>query len=427
MPHENPAGDFEEISPERLRLIAQLPLLLNSSLEVRRVIKVAVDHLKKALQAEVASIFLTGLAPNELIFWALEGGTGKKLEGEKMPAHRGIVGWVIDHKKSAWVEDVEKDSRFFKRIDQESGFKTKEMICVPLLVRGESVIGALQVINKIPPGSFEQQDVIFVERVASQVALAIENARLLETLMERNKSLEILEKRRSEMITLLNHELKTPLNLIQMSSDLILTELKGSSKTVEKIVQTLKNGVQRLTKVAAGLKNAAIGTESGLTVELVACQVASLIEAAAQGFDPIAKTRRLTLNREVASDVGRVMADSGLISIVLSNLLSNAVRFTPDQGTITIGAEKKAGLVKFFVRDTGIGIEKDQIPIIFEKFYEVKSAMEHSSGEYQFNSSGLGLGLATVKAALEVHRSKVEVQSTPGKGSTFWFSLEAVG
>ena len=116
-------------------------------------------------------------------------------------------------------------------------------------------------------------------------------------------------------------------------------------------------------------------------------------------------------------------ADTTLLLVVLKNLISNSIRFTADGGEIVLRAALQAGLVEISVRDTGIGIEAKELPLIFEKFYEVTDALEHTSGTYEFRSCGLGLGLSSVKTILESHGSEIEVKSEPGKGSEFKFCL----
>ncbi len=133
---------------DRIAFLAKLPLLLNSSLSTREIIGVAVDHLKLRLGAEAGTVFLLNNTLTELTFWAMRGGDGRRLEGQKMPAGRGIVGWVIEKQESVLINDVKSDPRFFAVIDKEGTFLTRNMICVPLTVRGETPIGAIQVINK---------------------------------------------------------------------------------------------------------------------------------------------------------------------------------------------------------------------------------------------------------------------------------------
>lgn len=416
------SGQAVALGIDRLGFLAKLPLLLNSSMDPHQIIEVAIDHLRRRVGAEAATVFLLDEFSKELTFWAMRGGEGSRLSGLKMPANKGIVGWVIERQESALVSDVAKDPRFFSTIDKEGKFTTKNLICVPLSVRGSRTLGAIQVLNK-EYEDFTQEDLLFVEQFSHQVALAIDNAMLFEALTERNRALETLDRRKTEMVTVIGHEFRTPLNVIQSAADMLSSDMLKDSEARRKMSQTLARGVERLTKLIAQIRNVSLLNSKELKAEQSEILVADMLHKIVAEFGPIAEARKLSLKLESLNDVKTVRGDLSLLLIVFKNLLSNAIRFTADGGSIDLRAIKQAGLVRFEVQDTGIGIAEEQIPLIFEKFYEVGDAMAHSSGDYQFKSGGLGLGLASVRSILNAHGATIEVDSTPGKGSTFSFSL----
>lgn len=409
---------------ERMAFLAKLPLLLNSSLNTRDVIGVSLDHLKLRVGAEAGTVFLLNDSLTELTFWALRGGDNRRLEGQKMPAGKGIVGWVIERQEAVLINDVKSDPRFFAVIDKESGFMTRNMICVPLTVRGETPIGAIQVINKEFGGNFSSEDLLFVEQFASQVTLAIDNAKMYEALEEKNKKIETLDRRKNEMIAVIAHEFRTPLNVIQTSADILFSGMISDDATRKKMNETLVHGVSRLTKLVSQIKNVSLVSTGDLTISPSKVSVEEMIQSTVSEFSEAMRRRKLRMDVSIGNGVGSVRADLALMIIALKNLIANALRFTPDGGTVSIGANKSSGMVELEVKDTGIGIESSQIPLIFEKFYEVKDVMQHSSGEFEFGSGGLGLGLATVKSILGAHGSSIVVDSTPGKGSSFKFCLQ---
>lgn len=414
------------ISFDRLGFLAKLPLLLNSSLDLRRIIKVALEELKKRLSGTAATIFLLDESGKQLTFWALQGSEEGELEGQKMPAGKGVVGWVIDRQESTIVNDAGNDPRFFSQIDKEVGFQTKNMICSPLTVRGERKLGAVQVLNK-ESGDFAEEDVEFIEQFCHQMSLAIDNARLFEAVKERNRKLEILDNRKNEMMSVIAHEFRTPLSLIGSSADLIATGGLNNPATVEQLCSLLNKGVQRLTKLIGEVKNLSLATTSDrMEVARDKFNVQELMRQVVEHFESTCAERKLSLIVECPDSVGAVDGDMTLLLLAVRNLVSNAIRFTPDGGRVALRASRAAGLVRIEVSDSGIGIEAEQIPLIFEKFYEVNSALNHSSGEHEFKSGGLGLGLSTVKSILSAHGTTCDVASTPGKGSTFSFTLPAL-
>jgi len=413
-----------ELGIERLQFLAKLPLLLNSSLNTRKIVEMSLEHLRTRISAEAATVFILEEGGRELTFWALQGGEGSRLEGIKMPSDKGIVGWVIQNQESVLVKDASSDPRFFKEVDKEGkGFVTRNLICVPLTVRGNVLLGAIQVLNRIDDGEFVEDDLTFVEQFAHQVALAIDNSRLYEELRERTKTLEILDRRKNEIIQVISHEFRTPLNVVQTSSELISSGFLKSEAAVKEMAGTLKRGVERLTKLIGQVRNVSQVTSDEMQPERESISVSEIIESTASRFRDAAVKRQIEIALDVPHGVGGVLADYSLIVVVLNNLISNAVRFTPDGGKIIISAKKAAGLVRFAVKDTGIGIDENQVLLIFEKFYEVGDSLGHSSGELEFMAGGLGLGLATVKSILQAHGATIDVVSKIGQGSEFSFSL----
>ncbi len=416
-----------ELGVERIGFLAKLPLLLNSSLKTQKVVDVAIEHLKNRISAEAATVFLLEDNKKELIFWAMSGGEENRLEGIKMPANQGIVGWVIDNQESALVHEVQKDPRFFPIIDKEgTGFVSRNLIAVPLIVRGNEVIGAIQVLNKQNNQDFTEDDQLFLEQFSYQVALAIDNARLYENLKTRTKQIEILDRRKNDIIQVISHEFRTPLNVIQTSSELIASGYIKDSKTVNEISATLTRGVEKLTKLIAQIRNVSMLTDENYDTEFEKISINEILQTIERKFIQSAKKRKLTLSFVLSDKASMVKANYALLLVAMDNLVSNAIRFTPDGGSVEVSARQSAGLVKLSVKDSGIGIEESQIPVIFEKFYEITETMQHSSGELEFKSAGLGLGLSTVKSILKSHGTSIEVNSTPGKGSVFSFSLPVI-
>lgn len=413
-----------ELGVERLGFLAKLPLLLNSSLKTQKIVDLAIEHLRMRISAEAATVFLLAEDRRELTFWAASGGEDSRLEGIRMPADRGIVGWVIENQEPALVNDVQNDSRFFPAIDKEGrGFITRNIICVPLIVRGNTTIGAIQVLNKLDGQNFSEDDQVFTEQFAHHVALAVDNARLHEALQERGRKLEILDRRKNDIIQMISHEFRTPLNVIQTSAELIASGYLKDGKAKAEISGTLTRGVEKLTKLIAQVRNVSMLNEERIEVENEKISVNELFETLLTKFADGAKKRNIAIGAEGADKVSPVLGSFPLLAVVLDNLVSNAIRFTPDGGKITLAAKQSSGLVNISVTDTGIGIEAAEIPLIFEKFYEVGDAMQHSSGDLEFKSAGLGLGLASVRSILGAHGSGIEVSSEIGRGSVFSFNL----
>lgn len=412
------------LSLERLGFLAKLPLLLNSSLNLQQILSLALQNLKRMLNAEAATVFLKTGEAQELTFWALDGGKELGLQGKKMPLGKGIVGWVIEKREPVLVRNAKADPRFFSSIDKESGFVTRDLVAAPLLTRGTEILGAIQVLNSLGDEPFNTEDLLFVEQFCNQAALAIDNAKLHQEVTMKNHKLQTLSKRKDEIITLIGHEFRTPLNIIQTSADMLASDVLSDKATQHKMSETLKRGVNRLSMLISQINNVSTLTANNFLPSMACLDITHVIKQVIEQFNSTLHKRKLKLSYEFEKEPIYVEADVSLIAIVIKNLISNAFRYTADGGEIKVQVNCSGGLAHIGVSDTGIGIERDQIPLIFEKFYEVTDILQHSSGELEFMSSGLGLGLNTVRAILREHGSEIEVKSKKGNGSTFSFSLE---
>lgn len=411
---------------ERLNFIARLSLLLNSSLDTRRVITVALKHLQNMLNAEAGTVFSIEPGANELSFWALQGGQ-EDLLNRKIPLGKGIVGWVVSKKTPLHVKDVQSDPRFFNAVDQEGGFKTREILCVPLIARGEKLLGALQILNPAAGSHFADDDLFFLEQCAQQLSISLENARLYETLSEQHMKLETLERRKGELVSIISHEFRTPLNIIRTATELMMGSIDEKDEGLRKrISESLLSGVDRLSRIIGEITNLSLIQRGSISLSNENIDAASFLKEVTRQFLKAAESRHLTLNCDTGDCSECVHGDKMLLAIVLSNFIRNAIRFTPDGGSISTVCRRHTGMMEFSVSDTGIGIAAGEIPLIFEKFYEIVPAGNHSSGDLGFKSCGLGLGLPTAASILEAHGSKIQVESIPEKGSTFSFLLPLV-
>jgi signal transduction histidine kinase len=410
------------LDQERLEILARLPLILNSTLRITDVVSVVLRELRSVLRAEAATVFLIDSAdPTQLRFWASQGGGADTLQDRVLPIDRGIAGWCIRTQESVIISNPSADPRFYGQIDSESGFVTNNLLCTPLTCRGNQKLGAVQVLNA-QAGSFTDADLAFLEKIATHIALAIDNARLVQSLQVQNRRLETLERRKGEMMTVIVHEFRTPLTLINSAAEIIVSG-QSSGESLQKMQTVLATGVHRLTRLVGELRNLSfVSASDGAMVQLESFSLKLTIDEIVSHFEPIAAARQITL-RCSGSVESQIRSDPGLLTIVLHNLISNAIRFTDNGGRIELTIKESPEQVIVEISDTGIGIADEELPLIFDRFYAVASAMHHSSGDYTFRSGGLGLGLATSRAILRLLGSEVTVRSKLNEGSTFSFHL----
>ena len=418
----------QDLRRSELQTIIVVSTLLNStSLKLRKVLELSMEAITDALDAEAGSIFLLDERRNELEIHVPTGGAGDVLRGIRIPRGHGLVGWVVDNGEPLLIQDAAKDPRFKGTIDDSTGFRTRSVLAVPLKVRGRC-IGAIEVLNRREGGVFARSDLAFMGALANQVAIALENARLysaLETAYEEVKQVDDLK---SKFIAVAAHELITPITVLTAHVELLEAEAeqRESDPELAQFLDGVRNGIARLANLSHDLINMMMVDRKRLPVEARRIEVATLVEEVVRELGSLARRRR----QELTYDLGppgstEVLADVTYLKHVLHNLLMNAIRFTDDQGNISVQAAAVDGEVRVSVRDDGIGVSKEEQERIFDKLYSSQPALNHSSGTYEFRSGGLGLGLAIARGVIEAHGGRIWVESEEGKGSTFTFALPA--
>jgi signal transduction histidine kinase/DNA-binding response OmpR family regulator len=240
-------------------------------------------------------------------------------------------------------------------------------------------------------------------------------------LQEVNVQLEVADRHKSEFLANMSHELRTPLNAVIGFSEVLLDKMFGdlNAKQEEYLDDILSSGRYLLSLINDILDLAKI--EAGrLELDLGTFDLRRLLEDSLVMVKERALAHGITLSLEIADDVDTLTGDERKVKQVLFNLLSNAVKFTPDRGKVGITAMRAAAMVQVAVRDTGVGISPDDQQRIFEEFQQVGRGLAEKT-------EGTGLGLTLAKKFVELHGGTIWVESTPGHGSTFTFTLPVVG
>jgi signal transduction histidine kinase len=397
--------------------------LLNSTLEFDTVVNMALQEMEESLQAEASAVVLVDEFSGKQIFYAATSAGTRNVTGFEMERGEGIVGLVIETGEPVLVRDVSQHPRFFKDVDEYSGFRTRNLLCVPLRIR-DRIIGAIEVCNKIGDSGFEQEDLDFFRFIADPVAVAIENARLHQRLENAYHQLEKIEQTKSDFMAVASHELRTPLTVVKLFID-VLSRGKMGSLTPEQAesIGTLQRNIGRLVRITNDLTNMSLINRKKMILRPAPSRPEILIEEVVSEIAPLAAQRNQSVTVIPGQDLPQIAADREGIHTVLTNLLMNAIRFTPDGGTIEIGASPGKDFVEFLVRDSGIGIPARELEAVFNQIYEVRHHRHHSSGTIEFNSSGMGLGLSIAKGLVEAHGGRIWVRSEEGKGSSFYFTV----
>lgn len=323
------------------------------------------------------------------------------------------VDWILKHKQPRVVRDLTKEAEFTDSVFMaEEGVRASLM--VPLVAGGAAV--GVFFLDSLTPGAYTEQDLELVDPVAQQLALAIDNTRLFQEIEAKGHQLEVANSHKSQFLAHVSHELRTPLNAILGYTELIIDNVYGElpEKVRETLLRVERNGrhllglindVLDLSKIEAGL----------LKLSQESYSLNEVVQSALAVVEPLAKEKSLRLIVEVPPDLPRAVGDERRTTQILLNLLANAAKFT-DAGEVKLNVTVEGSCFKVSVSDTGPGIAEGDQTKIFEEFHQAEGVATSKKG-------GSGLGLAISKRIIEMQGGHIGVQSTLGKGSTFWFTL----
>jgi signal transduction histidine kinase len=235
-------------------------------------------------------------------------------------------------------------------------------------------------------------------------------------MVQQNKRLRELDRLKDEFLSLVSHELRTPLTSIRGYLDLVLEEEAGElSPEQRRFLEAVERNSGRLLRLVGDLLFVAQADAGRLSLEQIKVDVAALAAECVEAAQPAANEKTIALSLS-ASPVPALVGDRGRLAQVLDNLVSNALKFTPEGGTVSVETSSDGEHVAVEVSDTGIGIALEDQPRLFERFFRSTAAAEQAI-------PGTGLGLAIVKAIVEAHEGRITVSSTEGYGTTFRVEL----
>ena len=250
-----------------------------------------------------------------------------------------------------------------------------------------------------------------------------ENARLLEErnveLRRANEELKQLDRLKSDFISMVSHELRTPLATIKEFAEIIADQLAGPvTDRQREYLAIVHANIDRITRIINDLLDIAKIEAGRLLLNKSLAEPQGLVEQVLQSLRPLAEAKGIRLEANLPPRVPRLFADADKITQVLTNLVSNAIKFTEPGGRVQVSVFEQSAEVEFSVADTGVGIAPDDLPKLFEKFHQLARSVAGGGG-----ANGTGLGLAISKRLVELHGGHIRVASEPGRGSIFSFSL----
>jgi PAS domain S-box-containing protein len=288
--------------------------------------------------------------------------------------------------------------------------QARSYMIVPLRARGHT-LGAVTFVASSSGRRYGQEDLVLAEDLCQRASLAIDNARLFGESRRATRA-------REDLLAVVSHDLRNPLNVVQLGAGLLLRERPGVPRDehVVKHASRIRDASDRALRLISDLLDWGRLEAGRLPLELGEEDLASLLMEAVESVRALAEAHHLHVTLDVPEGLPRVRCDKTRVLQVLGNLLGNAVKFTGAGGHITLSARTCGAEISLSVHDTGKGIAAEHLPYIFDRYWQAKDTA----------SRGTGLGLAIAKGIVLAHGGRIWAESTPGQGSTFCFSLPAL-
>lgn len=434
---------LNENNRELARSLYQLNVLYNTSsqfagtLDKNKLYNIMLESLEKTLSFDISSALVFGMEgeskfyinslyePTESLKKALALRVGLEyknlFENQPLPYNINLEGMeIIQNVKPSHIQNI-----FDLRV------LNYDSLFAPIKV-GEHFFGVIELFRSTP---FTKEDVTCFQSIVHQVALPLRSATLYEEIKNTNIKLEKLERLKSDFVSIVSHELRTPLTPINNSLEIVLSGQTGEiSQDARNFINMAKRNVSRLSGIIEDLLDLSRVQTGKLDFKYKITNLTPSLELIQKTFEQVSGEKNINVSLEIKDNLPDVYADTHRIEQIISNLVSNALKFTPKDGSIKIIAKTveegeidtenlispiqkiQGKYIKISVIDTGIGIKKENIPKIFEKFSQIENSLTRNIG-------GVGLGLSITKELLDAHLGAISVVSEENKGSDFSFFI----
>lgn len=400
---------------ESLRLISDWSQFLASTLDPETVLR-AMGRMWVPRLADLCAVRVTDPASGQLHCAVMGEGKEKIEKRSGSPASPSSAAFdevlkkgkaqLIAETPDEWIDLIRSELR----IQGAAEVKKRSAMLVPVPMGGK-VSGVILCLSR-PGLAYNPEDIALTEELARRAGAALENSRLY---LEAQRAIQA----RQNILAIVSHDLKNPLTAIRMNTEL-LAQMVPSGEEGEKMVKVLENlkaGSGQMSRMIMDLLDMSAIEAGKLTIRSKALgsrELKSLIDSVIEQMRPVAMRRGLTLVAKVPSSFPEAQGDLDRVRQVLLNLLGNAIKFTPEGGSVFISAEETAGdELLFSVRDTGPGISRELLPRLFTRFLQAEGIQQ----------KGTGLGLFISKGIIDAHHGRIWVKSELGQGSTFFFTL----
>jgi signal transduction histidine kinase len=405
-----------EQSVRELRALGEVSQAVNSTLDLENVLSTIVAKAVQLSSTAGGSIYVYDETRQLFELRATYGQTSPSVAmgaDHRLDMSDRYVGLIVTRHQPIQIPDI-RDEPASRARELILGSGYRAILILPLLWQDD--IAGFLVVRRREPGEFPKRTVELLQTFAAQSVLAIKNASLFSALHEKSQQVEIASRHKSQFVANMNHELRTPLHVIIGYTQNVLEGIYGQiPPNLRGVVERIDINGRLLLDLINDVLDVAKMEAGQLKLQKTDYAMKDLVRGALDALEPLAREKRLLLRGEIASDLPYGCGDERRLAQVLMNLIGNAIKFT-DAGEVSVRATMSDGAFQVAVRDTGPGIAPADQAKIFDEFHQVDDSSARRKG-------GTGLGLTIAKRIIELHGGSIWVESAPGAGSTFSFTL----
>ncbi len=403
--------DKEQRQLKELEIMQQIDADLNATLNLRRVMQITLDWALREVGGDAG---MMGTLVDDQIHVLASRGYSYEISGETgiilLPYEFPAADEAFRTKKVSYLADTDGVGLLTR---------TRSQIAVPIM--RESKMMAMLLLESVTPHFWEAKVPAFLRRMCTHAAIAIANAQLYEGMQMANEA-------KTEFISVVSHELKSPMTTIRGYTNLLISENFGSINASQtQFLQTMQTNMEQMTRLISDLEDISRIEAGQLYLNTQAVRVQELVNEVLQSTLTQIEEKEQTLDLDIQADLPQVIGDRTRLMQIFTNLISNAYKYTPENGRISIharqtmetnGHNQPKPMVHVTVEDTGMGIREEDQEAIFTKFFR-------GNDEEVLKIKGTGLGLNITKNLVELHNGRIWFESKHRRGTTFHVVIPA--